>query len=260
MREKVEPLDDDKSGENGKRQRSAIGFPYTDYSNVHAIAAAIHDKAGYGTCSAGQVAAWTDQSSKSSGFRTQLAAARLFGVIEGSDAESLRLSDLGRRVVDPAQARAAKAEAFLRVPLFKALYERYKDGVSPPNAALEREIGALGVAEKQKARARQVFESSAQQTGFRETAPNKLVAPAVVIKHAPAEREKNKNGGNGGDTGLHLDPLLMALLRKIPNGEEGWPAESRLRWFRTFAMNVSQVYDDNEPVELKIDLGKAGGG
>jgi len=28
-------------------------------------------------------------------------------------------------------------------------------------------------------------------------------------------------------------------------------------WFRTFAMNVSQIYDgDNEPVEMKIDLEK----
>lgn len=32
----------------------------------------------------------------------------------------------------------------------------------------------------------------------------------------------------------------------------------RLRWFRTFAMNVSQIYDgdDKEPVEMKIDLEK----
>jgi hypothetical protein len=28
-----------------------------------------------------------------------------------------------------------------------------------------------------------------------------------------------------------------------------------VRWFRTFAMNVSQIYDgDGEPVEMKIDL------
>lgn len=49
----------------------------------------------------------------------------------------------------------------------------------------------------------------------------------------------------------------MALLRKIPKGQQEWPAESRVRWFRTFAMNVSQVYDpDDRPVELKIDLAK----
>jgi hypothetical protein len=29
----------------------------------------------------------------------------------------------------------------------------------------------------------------------------------------------------------------------------------QLRWFQTFAMNVSQIYDaDGEPVEMKIEL------
>lgn len=54
---------------------------------------------------------------------------------------------------------------------------------------------------------------------------------------------------------LGLDPLLIALLKKIPTSGE-WPAAQRLRWFRTFAMNVSQIYDEEamEPVELKIEL------
>ena len=38
--------------------------------------------------------------------------------------------------------------------------------------------------------------------------------------------------------------------------EKGWSGPNRLRWFRTFAMNVSQIYDadDNEAVEMKIEL------
>ena len=262
MAENVEPLDaeNEEAGEDGKRQRSAIAFPYTDYENVESIANAIHENVGHGDCSPGQLAAWTNQSAKSSGFRTQLSAARLFGVLEG-EGDALRLSDMGRRIVDPTKARAAKAEAFLRVPLFKALYEKYKDGVTPPSAALEREIAGLGVGEKQKARARQVFESSAQQTGFREAAPNRLVAPAVVVKPPPADDDKNKRkngGGQGGGEGLDLDPLLVALLHKIPEQGQEWPAERRLRWFKTFAMNVSEVYDGDadNPVELQIELKK----
>jgi len=71
--------------------------------------------------------------------------------------------------------------------------------------------------------------------------------------------EKNKNGGGGGggneiDAALALDPLLIALLKKIPTTDKGWPAAQRLRWFRTFAMNVSQIYDNDEsPVEMKIE-------
>ncbi|MDE5452249.1 hypothetical protein GWE18_05065 [Bradyrhizobium sp. CSA112] len=66
-------------------------------------------------------------------------------------------------------------------------------------------------------------------------------------------------GGDGGGDNLNLDPLLLALLKKIPPVDKGWPAPQRVRWFRTFAMNVSQIYDGEmmEPVELKIDLEEA---
>jgi hypothetical protein len=71
-------------------------------------------------------------------------------------------------------------------------------------------------------------------------------------------------GGTGGGTGgdqsveLNLDPLLIALLKKIPDAEKGWPAPNRVRWFRTFAMNVSQIYDadEGEPVEMEIEIEK----
>ncbi len=263
MSENVEPLEtgNGDTEEDGKRQRSTIGFPYSDYDSAYALAAAIHANVGHGECSSAQLAAWTNQSVKSSGFRTQIAAARLFGLIDSASSDDLHLTDLGRQAVDPAQARAAKADAFLRVPLFKAIHDKYKDGVTPPSAALEREIVALGVSEKQKARARQVFESSAQQTGFRDAAPNRLVMPAIVVKPntPPPDLPKFGGSGGGGESDLGLDPLLMALLRKIPKALD-WPTENRLRWFRTFAMNVSQVYDDDDnPVELEIKVKDAEG-
>jgi hypothetical protein len=259
VNENPAPVEDEEgdSSEDAKRQRSTIGFPYSDYEGALAVAAAIHSNVGHGTCSISQLAPWMGQSQKSSSFRTQLAAARLFGVIDSNDADSYRLTNLGTRVVDPAQARAAKAEAFLKVPLFAALYEKYKSGVVPPRAALEREIVALGVSEKQKDRARQVFESSAQQTGFREHGANRLVMPAVLVPPPPSPPAEERKGGGGGggrdDVGLDLDPLLIALLQKIPPQGEEWPKDRRLRWFKTFAMNVSQVYDDDDnPVELTI--------
>ena len=269
MAENVEAIQQDEEpvDSEGKRQRSTIAFPYTDYSAALEVATAIHSNVGHGICSAvSQLAPWMNQSGKSSGFRTQLSAARLFGLIDSKDSERYRLTDLGRRVVDQSQSRTAKAESFLRVPLFQALFEKYKGGVVPPTAALEREIASLGVAEKQKARARQVFESSAQQTGYREQGLNRLVAPAVVVTDQKnAERSEDEiigaggggNGGSGGggETNLGLDPLLVALLEKIPKRGDAWPKDKRLRWFKTFAMNVSQVYDeDDEPVEMTIAL------
>jgi hypothetical protein len=97
--------------------------------------------------------------------------------------------------------------------------------------------------------------------GRSEHGKNRLVMPAVAIREtAPVDQSTDKNGGGGGgDDGLDklgLDPLLIALLKKIPTSGQ-WPAAQRVRWFRTFAMNVSQIYDgDSNPVEMKIDLDK----
>jgi hypothetical protein len=263
----TEELDDEpgeSSDEVKSRQRSTIAFPYSDYEGAAEVAAAIHGNVGHGTCSLPQLAAWMDSSVKSSSFRTLISAARLFGLIDSDNAESYRLTDLGTRLADPKQLKAAQAEAFLRVPLFAALFEKYKHGVTPPSAALEREIASLGVSEKQKTRARQVFESSAQQTGFRQHGPNRLVMPAVAIfpttpQPAPAaEPETAKSQGGGiSSADLDLDPLLIALLQKIPANGQPWPKDRRVRWFRTFAMNVSEVYDaEDDPVELEIQAAK----
>jgi hypothetical protein len=256
----IDDADEEQGDERETRQRSTIAFPYTDYEGAAEVAAAIHGNVGHGTCSLAQLAPWMGQSAKSSGFRTQLSAARLFGLIESDSTDSYRLTPLGTKVMDPAQTRTAKMESFLKVPLFAALYEKYKTGVTPPSAALEREIAGLGVSEKQKARARQSFENSASQTGFREHGPNRLVMPAVMVPPPPPADPKRvgNGGGNGGGGGvqLDLDALLIALLQKIPSQGEPWPKEKRLRWFKTFAMNVSQVYDnEDDPVELTINAG-----
>lgn len=240
------------------RQRSKVAFPYTDLNAALEVANAIHDKVGTSDCSLQQLSAWMNQSIKSSGFRVQIAAARLFGVIESDGTESYRLTALGRQIVDPESARKAKAAAFLNVPLFQLLYENHKEGILPPPAALEREIAGLGVAEKQKDRARQVFERSADQAAFFEHGRNRLVMPAIKGA-AGVEKEPGGGGGSGGgsgdDTGLDLDPLIIALLKKIPPTKDGWPAAKRVRWFRTFAMNVSEIYDsEGEPVEMTINL------
>jgi hypothetical protein len=71
----------------------------------------------------------------------------------------------------------------------------------------------------------------------------------------PREEENNGGGSGGGGNDWGLDPLLLALLKKIPDVEKGWPAAQRVRWFRMFAMNVSQIYDgEGDPVEMKIEL------
>jgi len=202
-------------------------------------------------------------------FRTRVGAARMFGLVETS-AGRVTVTQLGRDVLDKSGVeRAARVTAFLNVELFQALYDQNKGHPLPPLPAIERQIEGLGVSPKQKERARQTFNKSAIYAGFIDAASGRFIKPGIAgIKEERTDtrdddRNKNRNGSGdgGGSDVLNLDPLLIALLKKIPEADKGWPAQQRLRWFRTFAMNVSQIYDGDgemdEPVELKIELDKA---
>src|SRR5258708_2914992 len=205
------------------RQRSTIGFPYEDLNSAIEIAQAIHNHVGLGDCEDDQLASWTKQSPKSSGYRMQLAAARMFGIMETVGGR-YRLTDLGRAIVDPQRARDGRVRAFLNVPLYAAVFDKYRGGVLPPTAAFERDIQSLGVAEKMKDRARRYLERSAEQAGFFEQGRDRLVRPGVAVREgaapeaaAPLQDEAPKlKGGGGDDGGRRLHPFIHGLLDTIP--------------------------------------------
>jgi hypothetical protein len=245
---------------DSKRQRSSIAFPYMDLNEAVGIARAIHENVGTGTCSTAQLAPWVKQSPSSSAFRNRLTAARLFGLVNADNSEAIQLTELGRMVLDTKREREGRAKAFLTVPLYGAVHNKFKGGVIPPTNALENELVALGVAGTLKETSRRVLERSAEQAGFFEAGRDRLVMPGFAPGAAEATPEvppPPRTGGRDGDGSgvrLDLDPLLIELLKKIPPTADGWPAAKRLRWFRTFAMNVSEIYDsEGEPVELKIE-------
>lgn len=234
------------------RQRSTIGFPYADLNSAVELANAIHSQVGSGECDDDQLAAWTNQSPKSSGFRTQIYAARMFGVLEGEGGRH-RLSELGRAIVDPNRAREARARAFQAVPLYRAIFENHRGGVIPPAAALEREMVGLGVSEKQTGRARQVFERSAEQAGYFEHGRNRLVMPGVASRmgpdvqpppareEEPAEPQKKKGGG-GGDGLDNLHHFIRGLLVTLPEPDSEWPVAARAKWLQTAANIFDLIY------------------
>jgi hypothetical protein len=241
------------------RQRSTIGFPYVDLKSAIALVSAIHGNVGLGECDDSQLAAWTEQSSKSSTFRNQLSGTRMFGLMATDGAGKHKLTDLGRMIVDPARSREAKARAFLNAPLYRAVYDNYKDGVLPPPAALSRDMVGLGVAEKTKDRARQLFERSAEIAGFFAHGKNRLVMPGVAIKdETPAEHKDDSGGqngevgGNGGGGGTGgKDPLIAALIQKLPRGGSKWSADDRVTWLQMISMAFQMTYGPVETIEIK---------
>lgn len=238
-------------GKGDKRERSMIEFPYMGLDEAIEVAQAIHETTGSGLCQADQLAAALKLSMASSGFRVRLSTTKMFGIIDSERGSgAVRLTDLGHRIVDPAQERAAKVEAFQNVPLYAKLVEQHRGKTLPPPAALERVMAEMGVAKKQTDRARQTFDRSAQSAGFFEFGRDKLVAPALSGGTAPpksdapppppADQSQNRfDGGGGGTTG---DPLIDALIKKLPPAGKSWPAAERKTWMTMMEMAFVLAY------------------
>lgn len=200
------------------RTRSTIAFPYSPLKDAETIAVALQDQWG-GTATPEQLAAGLAASPRSGAFRNKITAARIFGGVDVSRGH-VALTDLGRRLVDPDRRRAARVEAFLNVPLFSELYERYKGALLPPDSGLEREVVRLGVGQKQKERARWTFQKSAELAGFFEHGRNRLVLPASA-DGAGREGGEGKGDVAAGDERSMpaypqrsaLEALWMTLLR-----------------------------------------------
>jgi len=195
--------------------KTAIKFPYQDLNSAVTVAKKIFEKGGRSGETA-QVAAWLGHETVDSGaFRSRTGAAQTFGLISTRPG-TIELTGLGSQIVDPQTEKAARVEAFLTVPLYKAIYETFKSGMLPKDVGLESEMERLGVPPKQTDTARQIFARSAKQAGFFDEGDERLVKPVVakldvitpeVTQILPPEPEKRnadvqlKGGSGGGPTG-----------------------------------------------------------
>ena len=234
------------------RSRSKISFVYSDLEAAVGLADKLRTNTGSAACTVKQLATWMNMSVAGGTFRSILGAARTFGLVETQHGGTVSLTKLGQSLIDEAERSNAVAVAFLHVPLHAVLYEKYEGSALPPSPAIERHIESLGVPPKQKERARLTFTKSAHFSGFIDSSNDRFMRPATgPTVPAASASELPKGGGDGNGGGLNLDPLLVAVLEKIPPVGDQWPKGQRVRWFRTFAMNVSQIYDTGDDV---VDL------
>lgn len=255
----------------GKRQQSSIQFPYGDLDDAVTVTKALRDVGGQ-ECTIDQLAAQLKQSASSGAFRLRLSYPRIFGFTE-TERGTIRLTELGKRVVDPTQEDRARVDAFLTVPLYKAIYDKYRGYTLPPPAALEREMANLGVSSKQTDKARQAFDRSARQAGFFWSGQDRLVVPPLKGE-APGSRPLEPNtpgagtgsntfGGGGGAGGTgggggDLDPLISALIQKLPKSGK-WPVAERVTWLQMIAMAFQMSYGNEANISIKADASSNAG-
>jgi hypothetical protein len=234
--------------EGAKRDRSTIEFPYYDLEAAVEVAKGVHHLGGT-SCEWDQLAAHLKQAPKGGGFWQRVKTANTFGLVTFGGG-TVSLTDLGRRLNDEQQEKAAKADAFLKVPLYSKVYEQYKSGTLPPDDALESEIVKMGVAPKQKAKARQAFQRSANLAGYFWSGNNRLVRPAIKGSSAPPtppvtepeEPEKKKEK----DDRERRHPLIEGLLEELPPPKSEWSTEERKKWLQMASSVFDVIYRDSD--------------
>ena len=258
----------DNSEDADSRQRSTIAFPYKNQDDAITVARAIHSNTGHHPSSFDQLAGWMNMSPKSSGFKGSVSTAKMFGLITNATPGHYKLTSLGIEIVDPSRERVARANSFLAVPLYKKVYETYQGSRLPPEAALERALIEMGVASKQKPRARRVLLKSAEQAGFFATSNDRLIMPAFAglppaadkaeaSYTAPPKDKEVSGGGSGGGSSVggggglppELDPLLKGLIARIPTSGTDWPKANRKKWLEILEKSLDLIYEDINDID-----------
>lgn len=230
------------------RERSSIGFPYVSLKVAEDVATAVHNRCGRGSCGIDELAAQMGLH-VSGTFRQKTAGARIFDLVEKVGRDTFSLSAIGQKVVEDETRNEGRVEAFLSVPLYKEIFDKYRGHSLPPTQALEREMKELGVSHKQTDKARQAFESSALHAGFFDTGRDRLVKPRIEV---PAPQAFSDDSGDGdsraenGSSAATIDPIIQGLMARLPNSGEVWPTEQRQIWLKLLEGSFQLIYRDEQ--------------
>ena len=252
------------------QQSSTIAFPNVDLEVAATVTRHVYERAGLGKCPLDELAAQAGVTISGT-FRVRNSAAKLFGFIEKDGQSAVKLTDLGARLMTTESEAEARAAAFLNVPLFAQIYEKYKGKLLPPTKALEREMITLGVITTQASAARQIMMRSARTAGYLNSGEDRLVRPratggnspetieqAVADAPAPnaAEPEQQRRGGNGGaGGGGRYHPFIEGLLQTLPEPGTLWTIEGRAAWLQAAAQNFTLIYQGEGKIDVKAEAG-----
>jgi hypothetical protein len=266
-------LDEPQAGKRAVADRSTIAFPYVPLEDAIAVARTIFESGI--SLSRDQIGALLGADPSSGGFRLKLSAARTFKLIDIADGR-YELSDIGIRILstDETEARIARRDAFLAVPLYLKAFEAFKGRVLPPRpAGVESAFVNFGVAPKQKDKARLAFEKSALSAGFFHAGKDRLVEPIIgtpntvsILKtnhHTPADpaQAPQHEESPPRQSEVANDPseekLIRGMLDRLPPLGEPWSIGDRARWLRRLAHNLAMVYapDEDSDIEVRVAEG-----
>ena len=252
------------AAETGKR----VSYPYSDFASSLTVAELINVRGG-GVCDIDQLAAWLEYKSVTSGtFASRLAAARHFGLITNTNDGRIGITDRARSILAPVMpydAVNAKAEAFLGVALFKQVFDDFRGTVLPEDIGLTNFFKQkYKILPDRAVPAVRVFRDSARQTGFFQSANNRLIRPSASANPplampeikvtaasdaAESQERRRQTGGGGGGDATGIDPSLLGLLRQLPQPGSPWAPADQTAFLAAFTAVVKFIYPTSEKGE-----------
>ncbi len=252
-----------------QRETSTITFPYRDLEVAISVAQAMIEAGGV-ALTTDQLAAVMKLQAGSGNFVMKVATARIFGLVVNTGGK-YELTDTGFAIVDKndARQRAARSEAFLKVPLYKRAYDEFRGKQLPPRPlALEQAFIRFGVSPKQKEAARLAFDRSAAQAGFFANGNERLVEPIIagaVNGRSPPNSDQavppaGASGAGGNDSAAPtpqaapkpaLPPFVQGLLDSLPEPNTNWAVEGRAKWLQAAARCFDLMYKGSGEVQVQ---------
>lgn len=230
-------------------ERPKIKFPNYALSEAVSLAKAVVDVGG-SACGWDKLAKHMGFTATGGGFRQRAMDAKMFGLIEYQN-KNVSLTKLGARICDSEQEESAKIDAFLAVPLYKAVYDQYSGTDLPRDPDLEAPISNMGVPHERAKRVCLVLRRSAEQAGFFRSGNDRLVKPPFATSGV-AEEHKEDGGsqGAGGRDAKASDcrqhHFVEGLIELLPRIGEPWPIAKRMQWFQAAVSCLNLIYPDDE--------------
>lgn len=244
------------------RPQSGTGFPYFDLEQSIKVAEAVYGKGG-GQCTPEQLAAWLDYKSTSSGtYNMRYYAAKHFGLVH-AEKGVISVTDRAKAIlapIMPEDAAKAKVEAFLAIPLFAAIHDKFKGGTLPPEMGMKNLLhNSYKIVPERITQALRVLMNSAEQAGFFSISQDRsrMIAPAITGKSSQASAPTAEataserptataygGGGGGGDGPRGIPEAISGVLRYLPTPGSPWSKQKKESFMKAFTAAIELVYPE----------------
>jgi hypothetical protein len=222
---------------------TTLRYPAYDLEQSLEVARKIADRGAGATLSQPELAAFLNYKSVNNGaFITRLAAARLFGFIDGQK-DGYRATNLAEAIIHaeyPETAAQARLDAFRAVPLFAAYLEAFRGRPLPDEqGAINALVARFGVPQKEAKSILGRLMASADQAGlFSVGGSDRMIEPTLraTAPNVPSTTDKLELTGTyvvGEPAPRRFPKIIDGALDLMPAGPPWDEAEYR-EWLSFF--------------------------